>query len=113
MIDDYSFGSITINGKNYSRDIIIYPDGRIQDSWWRKSGHSLCRDDIKELIESEPDIIIAGTGSPGLMKPDSRLEEYLSNNNIEFKALPTKGAALLYNRLSKEKSAGACFHLTC
>ncbi len=113
MIDNFSFGKIEIDCKKFSKDIIIYPDGNIQDSWWRKSGHDLCQDDIKELIKSKPQIIIAGTGNPGLMKPDSQLEKHLANNNIEFKALPTKEAVQFYNRQHKEKRVGACFHLSC
>lgn len=113
MIDDYSFGSMIINGKGFNKDLIIYPDGRVQESWWRKNGHSLCRGDIQELVDLKPDIIIVGTGSPGLMKPDKELERFLNDNTIELKALPTKDASLLYNDLYKEKRVGACFHLTC
>jgi hypothetical protein len=38
MIDKYSFGSITIDGRTYDTDVIIYPE-RIDDRWWRKEGH--------------------------------------------------------------------------
>lgn len=113
MIDNYSFGHVSINVKAFSKDIIIYPDGHIQDSWWRINGHGLCIDDIRELIETQPEIIIAGTGSPGLMKPDLELERHLSDKGIVFKALPTDKAVDLYNSLYKEKRVGACFHLTC
>ena len=113
MIDDYSFGHISIDGTEYTSDIIIYPDGRIQDSWWRKSGHRLCVDDIVELINTNPQIIIAGTGSPGLMKPDKELEKELVDKGIEFKAVSSKEAVKVYNQLIGEKKVGACFHLTC
>lgn len=113
MIDDYTFGRISVNGRIYSKDIIIYPDGRVQDSWWRKSGHKLCINDIRELIETELEMIIAGTGSPGLMKPEEELIELLAGKGIAFKALPSKEAMQLYNTLCVEKRVGACFHLTC
>ena len=108
MIDDYSFGHISIDGTEYTSDIIIYPDGRIQDAWWRKSGHRLCIDDIVDLINTNPQIIIAGTGSSGLMKP-----EKLTDKGIELKVVSSKEAVTLFNKLCNEKKVGACFHLTC
>lgn len=113
MIDDYSFGHISIDGTEYTSDIIIFPDGRIKDSWWRKSGHRLCIEDIGELINIKPQIIIAGTGSPGLMKPDQELKKELAYRGIEFEALSSKEAVALYNKLSNRMMVGACFHLTC
>jgi hypothetical protein len=47
------------------------------------------------------------------MKPDPDLAELLRKKGIEFLAFPSKKAAGEYNRLSREKKAGACFHLTC
>jgi hypothetical protein len=47
MIENYSFGQMLINGKKYNSDLIIFKD-YIYDSWWRKEGHNLCIDDIKE-----------------------------------------------------------------
>ena len=113
MIDHYSFGHMTINGNEYSKDLIIYPDGRILHSWRRTSGHRLCVDDIGELVETKPDIIIAGTGSPGLMRPDKSLVNHLADAAIKFMALPTHKAVDRFNGLYKEKRIGACFHLTC
>ena len=113
MIEEYSFGRISVNGKVYEKDIVIYPDGRVQDSWWRESGHRLCVSDIRELIETEVEMIIAGTGSPGLMKPEEELIVLLKRRGIAFKALPSKEAMQLYNTLCVEKKVGACFHLTC
>ncbi len=113
MIDTYSFGTIVIDGTTYSKDIIIYPDGRILHSWWRKTGHGLCMDDIAELIKSGPQIIIAGTGSPGLMKPEPGLKEILEQKGIAFTAIPSTEAMKLYNNSCDKMLTGACFHLTC
>ena len=113
MIDSYKFGSIIIDGREYTSDIIIYPDGRIQGSWWRVEGHRLCLDDIADLIETGPEIIIAGTGAYGFMKPDKSLENYLPTRGIEFTYAPSGKAVTLYNELSPRRKVGACFHLTC
>ncbi len=112
-IETCSFGLIVIDGKQYTADLVIYPDGHIADSWWRKSGHSLSIGDIGELIENEPEVIIAGTGVNGLMKPVKGLEQMLSEKGIEFISVPNQEAMELFNELSSEKRVGACFHLTC
>lgn len=115
MIDRYSFGCMSINGKEYHSDLIIFPDGSIRDSWRRKRGHKLCIEDLSDLIEKKPEIIIAGTGSLGFMKPVNDLESNLFKNGIEFKALPNNEAIKLFVSLLKKNHSGigACFHLTC
>ena len=113
MIESYSFGSIVIDGNRYTSDLLIFPNGEVVDSWRRNQGHRLSLDDIQSLIESEPEIIIAGTGDSGLMEPDNILEKYLSKRGIEFFKAPSREAIELYNKLNSQKKVGACFHLTC
>jgi uncharacterized protein len=69
-IDSCSFGSIVINGKTYTDDLVIHPDGKILKPWRRKRGHQLSMDDLRELIDSAPEVIVAGTGVSGGMKSD-------------------------------------------
>jgi hypothetical protein len=113
MINDFSFGHMTIDGKAFNSDLIVCPDGRIQESWWRKSGHVLDVEDITELIGSAPEVIIAGTGAYGVLKPADELPGLLVEKGIEFMAVPTGEAVKLYNELSEVKRVGGCFHLTC
>lgn len=112
-IDSCSFGSIVINGKTYTDDLIIYPDGKIEGPWWRKGGHRISIDDMHELIDSAPEVIVAGTGVSGGMKSDRNLEKYLAKLGIEFIATPNEKAMGIFNKLTQEKRSGACFHLTC
>lgn len=113
MIDRCEFGSIVIDGKEYGSDLIIYPDGHVDEPWLRKAGHRLSSDDIDNLIKSEPEVIIAGTGVSGLMKPDRELEKLLHQRGIKFLPAPNMKAMELYNELCPRKRVGACFHLTC
>ena len=53
-IDKYNFGSITINGKEYTKDVIIFPD-RVSAPWWREEGHNLSLKDLKEVINFNQD----------------------------------------------------------
>ena len=104
---------MVIDGITYTSDLIIYPDRRVTDSWWRKSGHRLCADDIDGLILSAPQVIVAGTGVNGLMKPEKDLVKLLAQKGIRFIAEPTPKAAEIYNGFLSKKQVGACFHLTC
>ncbi|KPK30417.1 MAG: hypothetical protein AMK69_03270 [Nitrospira bacterium SG8_3] len=113
MIDACSFGIIVIDGIKHTSDLLITPDGRIVEPWWRKSGHRLSSDDIRKLIESEPECIIAGTGISGQVRPEKTLEKTLLQRGIRFIAAQNHDAMKYYNEISHKKRVGACFHLTC
>ena len=112
-IDSCSFGTLVINGKTYTDDLIILPDGKIFKPWWRKRGHQLSMDDLRGLIDSSPEVIVAGTGMSGRVKPDENLENDLSKLAIEFIAAPNEEALRIFNTLASDKRVGAGFHLTC
>jgi len=113
MIENYSFGQIIIDKKIYNSDLIIFED-RINDSWWRKEGHNLCIDDIKEVINKKPDILIIGTGYYGLMKVPEELIEHIKLSGIEQVIVKKTGDACTeYNKLYKKNNIIAAFHLTC
>jgi hypothetical protein len=94
-------------------DLIIYPDGRIQDAWCRKRGHALTKEDLQALLDAGPEVIIAGTGIHGRMKPDSGLGEALGKMGIQFLAGPNDQAVSWFNDRIAATKAGACFHLAC
>lgn len=112
-IKSYSFGRMEIDNTAYSKDIIILPDGTILSPWWRIEGHRLEIADIEKLISAGPEIIIAGTGASGLMRPTIQLEEFLAQRSIKFITQPTAEAVQTYNSLAGNGKTGACFHLTC
>jgi hypothetical protein len=112
MIDSYSFGSITVNGKRYTSDVIIYPE-RVDSSWWRKQGHNLCMEDLREVLEYQPEVLVVGKGKPGLMAVGADLVEQLAQRGIEVRSAPTAKAVQLYNQLSQGKKVVAALHLTC
>ncbi len=113
IIDTLAFGSIVIDGIRYTSDLIVYPDGRVLTLWRRKKCHRLSSDDIIDLIASQPEVIIAGTGVYGLVKYEKDLQKMLQKNGIEFFPARNKKAMELFNELSSKKRIGACFHLTC
>ena len=114
MIESATFGTMTIDGKSYSTDLIIFPDGHVEDEWWRKSGHLLLPDDIFTLVDAKPDLIVIGTGVHGRMRTDAGLTPFLERRGIRLIAAPNVKAVAAYNEERvKGTRIGAGFHLTC
>lgn len=112
-IDSSSFGNIRINGRDYSSDVIIYPD-RVDSRWWRMEGHRLQENDIKEILRMAPQILIVGTGQDDRMKIDPQLKTLFEQKGIELFAAITPEACKLHNKLMKSnKSVVTALHLTC
>jgi hypothetical protein len=112
MIESYSFGQIKIDGQHYTTDVIIYPE-RVDAGWWRKEGHSLCAEDLRDIIAAKPEVLIIGCGASGVLKIPPQTQDYITSLGIELIALPTGTACRRYNELSKKKRVVAGLHLTC
>ena len=113
-IEHYSFGTITINGKTYTSDVIIYP-GRVDSSWWRKEGHKLQIVDLNDVINAKPEVLVVGIGYSGLMAVPEETISYLESKGIKVHVARTKEAVDLFNNLQKKKDkvSIAALHLTC
>ena len=111
MIDSYSFGSITIEGKDYSHDVII--SGQKVFSWRRATSHEVTINDLDPILEENPKLIIFGTGASGIMEVMPETEEYLGKQGIKVKILKTGNATQEFNRLSGTPGIVGAFHLTC
>ena len=111
-IDHYSFGHITIDGKKYTSDVIIYPE-RVDDSWWRKEGHNLHIEDLAGVIEAKPEVVIIGKGSFGVMRVTKEIISFLEAKGIMVYVERTGKAVELFNELQKNKTVIAALHLTC
>ncbi len=111
-VEHYSFGKIIIDGKSYTSDVIIYPE-KVDSSWWRKHGHSLHIDDLKNVIAEKPKLLIVGTGNSGVMVVPEETVSYLKSRGIEVNIARTDKAVKLFNRVQKEKRTIAALHLTC
>jgi len=112
LIDSYDFGTIVIDGRKFSSDLIIFSD-RVEGNWWRKEGHLLSVDDVRKIVEAKPEVLVVGTGYSGMMKIHAETEQYLTSSGIELIAARTEKACKTYNDLSKPRRVVAAFHLTC
>lgn len=112
MIEGYQFGKIKIDGKEYTSDVIV--DMEKVNEWWRKEGHEVCLEDIEKVFMENPEVLVFGTGSSGLMQVLPKTEEYLVSKGIQVIIKPTAQAIEEYNRLEQEgKKVVGLFHLTC
>ena len=111
-INSYRFGQIVINGKNYTSDVIIFPD-RVQGEWWRDDSHRLTPKDITGIMKENPEILLVGTGASGMMRVLPEVEREAEARNIQLIVQPTSEACELYNQLSPTQKVVAALHLTC
>ncbi len=112
MIESYDFGRMDVDGRTYTSDLIIFPD-RVNDSWWRKSGHKLCLADIEDVLKEEPEALVVGTGFYGIMSVEDEVKSYAQSQGIELIIAKTKKAAQSYNEFASKKKTIGAFHLTC
>ena len=112
MIDSYTFGRIVIDGESYNSDVIIYSDN-VDYNWWRKESHLLQKDDLSDIINYEPEILIVGTGDPGLMQVPEETIRLLKSKEIQLIVDNTENACKTYNEFKKNKKVIAALHLTC
>ena len=112
-INSCSFGIMVINDKSYNSDLIIFPD-KIINNWRRKKGHSLFVEDLAEVIQYKPEILIIGCGMSGIMVVPFITRDFLSNKGIHIIDANTDKACEIFNKQTKlnKKIVGA-FHLTC
>jgi hypothetical protein len=112
-IDSYEFGKVVIDGKEYTSDVIVWPDG-VDDSWWREEGHSLCRKDMKPVLDKMPSVLVIGTGMNGRMKVPADLIPWLSDHCSEVHVEETSRACEIYNHAEKQgHHVVGALHLTC
>ncbi len=110
-IDDYSFGRIVINGTAYTKDVIILPD-RVFHPWWRKEGHHLQWDDLREVLSDPPEVLYIGRGYAGVMKVPDEVVARLGQHGIEVVVGRTTKVVEQFNSDPRTKKAAA-LHLTC
>jgi len=132
MIEEYKFGSITIDGKTYNHDVEVRwtpkeslsdPTGQAGEvlKWWRKESHIIDAEDVKRAIEQNPDTIIIGTGESGVAEVTEATKEEIKLNGIELIIDLTEQATKTFNVINeeskeeegKQRKVMGLFHLTC
>ncbi len=112
-IDSYQFGRIVIDGAVYTKDCLIL-GGVIRPNWRREEGHSLSVEDLREVIEAKPAILVIGCGASGVMDVPEDTQQELQKLGIKAEVYDTHRAVKRFNELAKSgENAAAALHLTC
>ena len=120
MINEYHFGSITINGKTHNHDVEVRWTGEIL-TWWREASHVIDVEDVKRAVEQNPETIVIGTGESGVAKVTEEAKKFIKEKGIELIIDITEQATKTFN-IRKEESKEeegrqnkviGLFHLTC
>ena len=123
MIEEYHFGSITIDGKTYSDDVEVRFLGSKTEvlDWQRDESHDINADAIKRAVEQKPDTIIIGTGESGLAKVTETAKQFIAEKGIKLIIDITGEAIKTFNVIQQgsieeqgeEANLIGLFHLTC
>jgi hypothetical protein len=112
-IDSYSFGKMIIDNREFTKDVVLFPD-HVFSPWWRKEGHYLEISDLPEdLLSENPEGVVIGTGYSEGMKVSPEIENLFKSKGMELIIEDTTHAFGTYNNLKDNKKMVALFHLTC
>ncbi len=110
-IDSVKFGEITINGKTYYSDVVVFWDGKVM---LREKSHILGIDEFVHILSRNPDSVVIGTGINGIVKVAPEVTQTAENKGIKLFADKTENAVDIFNGLIKDgKKAAAVIHTTC
>jgi hypothetical protein len=120
MIEEYHFGSITIDDKTYNHDVEVRWTGEVLE-WQRKESHLFDIDSAKRAVEQNPDTIIFGTGEMGIAKVSGDCRNFIKEKGIELIIDKTGEAVKTFNVIlensegeeGRQKKVIGLFHLTC
>jgi hypothetical protein len=120
MIEEYRFGSITINGKTYDFDVEVLWTGEVL-KWWRKESHVIDVEDVEKAVRFNPDTIVIGTGESGEAQITGEAKKFIIEKGIKLVIDKTEEAVKTFNVIcgDSEEEEGeqdkvvGLFHLTC
>jgi len=120
MIEEYHFGSITIDGKIHNRDVEVRWTGEVLD-WLREESHIIDIEDVKRAVEENPETIIIGIGKSGIAKVTENAQNFIKEKGVELIVDKTGEAVKTFNIIKEESKEEegrqikviGLFHLTC
>ena len=111
----YSFGSITIDGKTYEKDVVIERGAvrrrkkKASRRYRDRFGHTPLS--MKEEIPWKCDRLVVGSGAQGALPVMDEVRDEAARRNVELIVLPTPDALDVLREASK--NTNGILHLTC
>jgi len=117
-VNSFSFGSITVDGKKYRRDLFLLPDGTVRQrkgGFWIFGSHGIKKGEIEELARAGAEVMVVGIGTNSRAKLSEEAKSYADEAKRELHVLPSAQAVAKFNELLGEgkKKVGALIHITC
>jgi hypothetical protein len=117
VIDRSSFGSITVAGLAYDRDVIITLGGKVKKRKKKLSkavygtSHTISLGEAEFVFQEGSVGIIIGSGQYGVTKLSEEASAFFQQKHCKVVLLPTPEAIEEWNRV--EGSWIGLFHITC
>lgn len=110
-IEHYSWGKFIIFGEEHSetgdstvgkgKDIFLF--GKKVREWKRRKGHSLGKEMVEDVFDTDADILIIGNGADGALEVSEKMVDYILDHGLKkVIVLKTPEACAEYNRLYHE-----------
>ena len=113
-IDSYLFGGIEVDGKPYTKDVILVA-GEVVSPWWRDAGgHVFAPADLQIVIDGSPEAVVLGTGFFGMVKVREETLAAFAACGTRVVVEKTRQATAVFNSLNADGvDVAAALHLTC
>jgi hypothetical protein len=116
-IDGTEFGSITISGELYERDVVIRLSGKVKKRKKKLSkakygtSHKVSLEEAEHVFEVGAKRLILGSGQSGSVELSDEAAEYFRKNGCSVQLLPTPQAITAWN--AAKGAVIGMFHITC
>jgi hypothetical protein len=116
-IDRTMFGSITIEGEIYKRDVMIRLSGKVKKRKKKLSkrvygtSHTISLDEAKHVYQKGAERLIVGSGQFGLVGLSDEAAEYFSRKGCQVDLVPMKEVVEVWNEA--QGPVIGLFHITC
>ena len=100
-IQEYKLGAFIIDGKQFIGSIKIIENNKVR--YWERETQILDLKDIDELLRSNPEYLVVGTGAGGLLKIPDNIRQAVVLKGISLVVGKTQEAIKRFNELSLSK----------
>jgi len=117
VINSTQFGSITIEGKEYEKDVMIRLDGSVEKRNKKLSkekygtSHKVSLEEAENIYEEGAEKVIIGNGQHGVLELSDEAHQFFRKEECEVIIKPTPKAIKLWNE--DKGNVVSMFHLTC
>lgn len=112
-IDSAKFGSIVVNNKEYTNDVMVSYKGLVQECK-PTTRHVLSKRELNLILVEEPETIIVGCGHEGCMQLSPEVVELAGMKGVQIMPMKTVDATEKFNEFYDQgKKVVAYMHITC